>query len=524
VSRFPVRAALLWGAVLVLATVVMLAVRPSLDKAHVALVLLLVVLGGSSAGGRLLGVTLAAVSFVVFNWFFITPYSTLIIANPLDWLVLVAFLVTGIVAAQLLYMAREEARVARERADEIDRLASLGAETLSVGSAADSLAAVADVVRRSTGVERCDVYTSGHMTEPVTLSASGPAACDADRSLVEWVKSSGSAAVERRDGTVHLHGAFPSAAELASLRTGAAFALLLPLQARDRIVGVLRVASASGLRIDEPRWRFLHAMSYYVALAVERVRLMGEAEHAEALRQSEKLKDALLASVSHDLRTPLTTIKALAHDLGALGDERSEIIEQEADRLNRSVADLLDLSRLNAGAMPLRIELNAVDDLLGALVQRVEPAIGADRLRILLPPDDALLLGNFDFVHSLRIVANLVENAAKYSPPESAIEVAASREGLELAIEVRDRGPGLPESEVDRAFDAFYRPATTAPDVSGAGLGLSIARRLAEAQGGSLTYHARPGGGSAFVLRLPAADVTLPPDTSSTDPPIFVKA
>jgi two-component system sensor histidine kinase KdpD len=508
VKRFAGRAALVWGAVLLLAALVMLGVRTSLDKAHVVLVLLLVVLGGSAAGGRLLGLALAGASFIVFNWFFLSPYNTLVVENPLDWLVLVAFLVTGAVAAQLLYVAQQEARHARERAVEIDRLASLGAETLSVGSATESLDAVAEVVRRSTDVARCDVYTAGSAAAPVVRAGTTEWVRDAESDLVEWVMTSGNPAAEQRDGTVHLHGTLSSTEEHAALRSGAVLSLLLPLVARDRIVGALRIASPAGLRLDEARWRFLYAMSYYVALAVERVRLVAEAERAEALRQSEKLKDALLASVSHDLRTPLTAIKALAHDLGALGDERSEIIEQEADRLNRSVADLLDLSRLTAGALVPRVELNAVDDLLGAVTQRVEPTIGADRLRIALPPDDALLLGNFDFVHTLRIVSNLVENAAKYSPPESPIDVVARRDGARILIEVSDRGPGIPESEAVRVFDAFYRAPGTTPEVSGTGLGLSIARRLAEAQAGTLTYQPRSGGGSTFALTLPAADIT----------------
>ena len=329
------------------ATVVMFSVRASLDKAHVALVLLLVILGGSAVGGRLLGILLAALSFFVFNWYFVEPYSTLAIANPLDWLVLVAFLVTGIVAAQVFHLAQEEARAAQER-------------------------------------------------------------------------------------------------------------------------------------------------------------------------ENERVRNALLASISHDLRTPLTTIKALAHDLSVLGDERSEIIEQEADRLTRTVADLLDLSRLKAGELKLRIELNAVDDLLGALSQRVESAIGPDRLRISLATHDPLLVGNFDFVHTLRIVANLVENAAKYSP-EGVVEVIGERRGAHLVLSVMDRGPGVPAAETHRVFEEYYRATTAAPDVSGVGLGLSIARRLAEAQQGSLAYEPRAGGGSVFTLRLPAADLSPSESEVGTD-------
>jgi two-component system sensor histidine kinase KdpD len=486
----------------------MVAVRPMLKEVHVALILLLVVLGASAAGGRMLGLATAAVSFVIFDVLFLPPYNTLVVANPLDWIVLFAFLVTSVVAAQLLYRAQEEARMARERAEEIDRLATLGAETLSAAHATDALQAIAGVIRSSIDVDACEILmrassgvgvAAGSRRDPRAVTGS------TDR-LAEWVNESGVAVIERRDGTTHLATARPATSELALLEDGTALALLLPLRARDRTVGVLRVAKSSGIRLDPERWRFLDAISYYAALGVERVRLAAEAEHAEALREADRLKDALLASVSHDLRTPLTTIKAMAHDLGALGDERSEIIEQEADRLNRFVADLLDLSRLNAGALPVHLELNAVDDLLGALVQRVEGSLGAKRLVVTLPPGDALLFGRFDFVQALRALANLVENAKKYDRTSAAIEVTAERLNGEIAIHVSDRGPGVPAEGVPRLFEPFQRPNGSQPDAGGAGLGLSIARRVAEAQKGRLVYAPRDGGGSVFSLFLPAID------------------
>jgi two-component system, OmpR family, sensor histidine kinase KdpD len=261
------------------------------------------------------------------------------------------------------------------------------------------------------------------------------------------------------------------------------------------------------LRLDPERWRFVDALSYYAALALERVRLVTEAEHAEALREADRLKDALLASVSHDLRTPLTTIKALAHDIRSDGDERAVTIEEEADRLNRFVADLLDLSRLAGGALAVAPEINAAEDLVGAALQRASGALGGRGVAVSLDPAEPLLLGRFDFVHALRVLVNLLENAHKYSPPGTAVEVAARRVGDGLELAVADRGPGVPPAERERIFEPFYRPAGSSPDVGGAGLGLSIARRLAEAQGGTLRYEAREGGGSRFVLRVPAADV-----------------
>lgn len=488
----------------------MLAVRPLLEEVHVALILLLVVLGASAAGGRVLGLLVASASFVIFDLFFLPPYNTLRLANPLDWLVLLAFLATSIVAAQLLYRAQEEARAARDRAAEIDHLATLGAEALNVAHAADALEAVAEVICSSTNVDACEILTPSSRGLIVAARAGTPlltATEASESSLAHWVSENGLAALKQRDGTTHLTGPRPNAAELALLASGDALMLLLPLHVRGRTVGVLRVANRGGLRFDARQWRFLDAISYYVALGVERVRLAAEAEHAAALREADRLKDALLASVSHDLRTPLTTIKAMAHDLRATGDERSEIIEQEADRLNRFVADLLDLSRLNAGALPIHVELNAVDDLLGALVQRVEPSLGPKRLVVTLPPGDALLVGRFDFVQALRALANLVENAGKYDRSDAPIEVNAAREGTEIAIRVEDRGPGISPAAEARLFEPFRVPNGSAPDAGRrAGLGLSIARRVAEAQGGRVTYAPRQGGGSVFTLYLPDAE------------------
>ena len=507
-----VRPAVLAAAALAICTLGMVALRPMLKEVHVALILLLVVLAASAAGGRMLGLATAAASFVVFDVLFLPPYNTLVVANPLDWIVLFAFLVTSVVAAQLLYRAQEETRIAHERAAEVDRLATLGAETLNAAHATDALEAIAAVIRSSVGVDTCEILMRGPTGFNVAAGArrGGTTLTQSSDRMAALVNESGVAVIDRRDGTTHLAAARPSSGELALLEDGGAVALLLPLRVRDRTVGVLRVAHEPGIQLDTERWRFLDAISYYAALGVERVRLAAEAEHAEALREADRLKDALLASVSHDLRTPLTTIKAMAHDLSALGDERSEIIEQEADRLNRFVADLLDLSRLNAGALPVRLELNAVDDLLGALVQRVEASLGTKRLVVTLPPGDALLFGRFDFVQALRALANLVENAKKYDASEAPIEVIAERRDGEIAIHVADRGPGVPAEVVPRLFEPFQRPNGSQPDAGSAGLGLSIARRVAEAQKGRLTYEPRPGGGSLFTLYLLAVDEAVP--------------
>jgi len=516
--RFDLGSFLLWLGALALVTVAMLTVRARLDKAHIALGYLLVVLGAGASTGRRIGVGLSVVAFLCFNYFFLPPYHSLVVAQPLDWIVLVAFLVTGIVAAQLLARARADAALARLRTAEVDRLSAVGAEALNAGRAEDALTAITEVMRATLHVARGEIFVpggTGGMTIVASAGAPRPASDGAEPTgpyslrmggtqLVEWVAGSGRSAQERMDGGVRVSNEDVDTGGPLGLDVRGARALLLPLRVRDRTVGVLRLAGDEPISIDRAQARFLVALSYYAALGIERLRLEGEAEHAHALREADELKNALLASVSHDLRTPLTTIKALAHDLRKDGDDRAATIEDEADRLNRFVADLLDLSRLNAGSFTVSPEDNAVEDLFGAALQRVSGTLRQRGLHVEVDAGEPLLVGRFDFVHSLRIVVNLLENAAKFSPDGSTIDLGAERCGDEIRIAVADRGPGVAPGEEERIFEPFYRPGGRF-DSGGAGLGLSIARRMAEAQGGTVRYAPREGGGSVFELRLPAA-------------------
>jgi two-component system, OmpR family, sensor histidine kinase KdpD len=217
----------------------------------------------------------------------------------------------------------------------------------------------------------------------------------------------------------------------------------------------------------------------------------------------------VLASVSHDLRTPLTTIKALAHELAnhgsgegpgnGSGDDRAAVIEEEADRLNRFVSDLLDLSRLRAGGHAAAAEPNEAEDLVGAVLQRVSGAFGGREIKVSLDPEHPVLIGRFDFSDAMRILVNLLENAFKYTPATAPIELSVRRDGPWIAFAVSDRGSGIAPAEVGRLFTPFMGRG----GVSSSGLGLSIAHRLATAQGGTLRYDPRPGGGSVFTLRVP---------------------
>ena len=340
--------ALVWTLVFATVTAIMVAVRGRIDRVHVTLAYLLIVQLASAQAGRALGVALAVLSFLTFNFFFVPPYGTLDVANPLDWLVLAAFLITSVISAQLLYRAR--------------------------------------------------------------------------------------------------------------------------------------------------------------ALGAERERLSATTERAHTLEQSNRMKDETLAMVSHDLRTPLTTIKGLAHEIADAGDERAEVIEEEADRLNAFVGKLLDLSRVTMGTAALDIQPNEAEDLLGAAAQQAQ-GFGRE-LSFHVQPSDSLLFGRFDFVQSLRVLVNLIDNAAKYSPSGTPIDVGARRADGELLFWVADRGPGIRVEDRDRIFEPFYRRRVGDTDIAGAGLGLSIAKGIAEAQGGQLTFAPRDGGGSVFTLSVPAIDLT----------------
>ncbi|HEY7878218.1 MAG TPA: ATP-binding protein [Gemmatimonadaceae bacterium] len=504
---------LFWTLVLALVTCGMLVLRDDLDQAHVALIYLMVVLGASASGGRAVGIGLACAGFALIDFFFQPPFDTITIGKRPDWLVLIAFLATAAVATHLLARARAEAEGARRSAEEIDRLSSLGAETLSVGRAEDALGAIAHVVRDTIGAAVCEIYVREGERDILVRAAGSDEHANggsaSSRALVAWVAANGRIAAERLDGSVFRAAVPPSRNLVFAPGVNDARALLVPLVVHERTVGVLRLADRQAIALDGAQRRFLAALSYYAALGVERVRLVAEAEHAEALREADQLKDALLASVSHDLRTPLTTIKALAHDIAFAGDERAAVIEQQADRLNRMVADLLELSRLNAGALPVRRELNAAEDLVGAAIQQVAGTLNGREVRASIQWSEPVLVGHFDFVHSLRILVNLIENAIKYSPPDTPIDIEVVPQDGMLLISVADRGPGISSSERERIFDPFYRliPGVSPDDGAGAGLGLAIARRLADAQGGDVTYGDRAGGGSRFTLSLPAASL-----------------
>ncbi|HEX8944721.1 MAG TPA: ATP-binding protein, partial [Gemmatimonadaceae bacterium] len=435
---------------------------------------------------RALGLVLAVLSFLSIDYFFQAPFDRFTVGNPLDWFVLVAFVLTAAVAANLLARAQAAAERARNRTEEVAHLSRLGAELLGAGTAENALSAIAVKVRETMNADTCAVFRT-------VVSENEPG--------VELVVLCGSGA-----------SVSPDQAAVATSRPQAdAHSLIIPLRVHDRAVGVLGVRSSATLASDEASRRLFDALTYYAALAVERVTLVAQLEHAEALRESVRVREALLASVSHDLRTPLSTIKVLAQDLVSRQDlatatRNAAVIEEQADRLSGLVTNLLDLTRLRSSAFPVHPDINAAEDMIGAVARQVSGVLGDHPLERRIDRGGPVLLGRFDFVQSQRILVNLVENAVRYSSAGAPITLGVQREDGSLVFTVSNSGPGVAPTERERIFEPFYRSPAAAADVGGVGLGLYIGRALAEAQGGTLTLCRSSTDRTTFELRLPAVD------------------
>lgn len=498
---------------LALATAILVQLRGDIEQSHAVLVLLLIVLGGSASGGRALGYVLATLGFLLIDYFFQAPYGLLSVGKALDWVMLAAFLASAFVATELLARAKEEADTARARTAEVASLSRLGSATLKHARAEDGLHEAGSLIRSTLDARWCTIrQVNGPLRDTVWTSTAGALddASVARQMVIEaQIVDRAASGLEEKEVALAVAGGDVSIVSVDSYAgQDVVEAFGLPLYAESRLVGLLIVggdASASVV-FDAARRRFLTTIAYYAALGLERVRLTQEAGEAHALREADRVKDEVLATVSHDLRTPLTTIKLLAQAAGLRGDPAAGIIEEQADRLASMVTNVLDLSTIRAGSLHLEIGLNTAEDVIAAATAQVQGRLLGRRIATQFDLDERELIGRFDFVQTLRILGNLVDNALRYTPPGGIVEIDAGRDGPWLAIRILDTGPGVAEAERTRIFEAFYRPKSQVPDAGSAGLGLSIAQRLAEVQEGSIAYEPRAGGGSIFTVRLPAVD------------------
>jgi two-component system sensor histidine kinase KdpD len=400
--------------------------------------------------GAWLAAAVSVASMLAFNWFFLPPRHTFSLSDGANWLALAVYLVTAVVVGALAARSRQRGDDAEQRRKEAHVLAETAADLLRGGP-------LDDVLGRLAGLAADVIRVEGARLE-----------------------------LGERE---------PGALERA-----------LPLATGPRTVATLLVDARAPVDEAVAR-RFLPALATLLRVVVERRTLEAEALEAETLRRSDALKTALLRAVSHDLRSPLTAILAAAGALAnpelALDDaDRSELadaIREEATRLDRVVGDLLDLSRLQAGAVEPHRELWPVDELVAQALESVGPR--AQRVVVEIPPEAPPV--SVDAAQIERVLANLIDNALEFSPAGSPVIVRSEHGSTELRIHVVDRGPGLSADQREALFQPFRR-GEAAAGRKGAGLGLAIARGFAEANGATLWAQDDPVGGH-FVLALARA-------------------
>ena len=435
------------GAVVVVSAVVAL-LKPHVPVLSLGALYVLAVLPVAILWGTVLATVVSVASMLAFNWFFLPPYHSFHLQEEQNWLALAVYLVIAFAVSALAARARSRRDDAEQRRLEAHALAEAALALLRSRSLDEELGRLAALTAGVLGVE---------------------------------------------GARLELGEQPPHAGERA-----------LPLEAGLRVVATLFVDEEAA--IDETvRRRFFPSLAALLAVVVERSRLEGEALEAEALRRSDALKTALLRAVSHDLRSPLTAILASADALASPGLvledrdrlELAEAIHGEAMRLDRVVEQLLDVSRLQAGAVEPHRELWHVDELVGQALA----GIGAETSRVRLEIASDTPPVEVDAAQIERVLANLVDNALHYSPPGSDVVVRAEPGATELRLHVVDTGPGLPAEEREALFQPFRRGSV---GQRGSGLGLAIARGFAEANGGRLWAQDDPAGGH-LVLALPLA-------------------
>ncbi|MGH2367675.1 MAG: sensor histidine kinase [Chloroflexota bacterium] len=540
---------LLAVALVALITATLAAIPARFLLGHRAPLYLISVLATGAISGRGPAILASLLSFLAFDWFFVPPFHTLTVSDPEEWQALLLLLLTALVTGQLTALLRDRAATANRREQEALALYEIGQALASAASTDQVLAAATDRLRLALGLTACAVLLpDGGRLRPL----SGAALRGDDEATAQWVFAHGTPAARgwgwgthrlvriRRDREAKMPSAprTSDASAGAGQPSGTSGATFLPLIVDQKMVGVLYALSGAGKsRFPPGETRLLAAAADQLALAVERGRLQQESVRAEVLKRTDELRVALLSSVSHDLRTPLAAIKAAAGSLlqrEVSWDDASRLafaaqIEREADRLNRLVGNLLDLSRIEAGALVLDRQWYPLAELVDDTVARLRPALAGHHVDTAIPVD--LPPVYLDYVLIQQVLANLLENAARYTPPGTPIRVSAAPAGQTVRVRVEDEGPGLPESERQRIFQPFFRveaadrrPAGPSGP-PGTGLGLAVSAGFVAAHGGRIWVEPaeRPLSGAAFSFELPAVPPPAPHRASgapSADHPV----
>jgi two-component system sensor histidine kinase KdpD len=447
------------------------------NQTTVALSLLLAILAVSAVWGMAVSVFMSIVAMLVFNYEFLPPIGTLTIADPQNWVALGAFLVTSIMGSQLSARIRKEADQAIGRRREIERLYKFSQKLLGEGNVIQLMNAIPNYVVESFEAGAAELFLP--QKDKFYRSGFGASHLDEEKMKATFL---------RDESTIETQQSL----------------YFIPVRLGVRAIGSLGI---SGARLSR---QTLDAVGSLVAIAIERARAVEQLGQTEAERQGERLKSALLDSVTHDFRTPLTSMKAAVTSLLASAKTNAEqrhellsIINEECDRLNHLVEEASEMARLEAGEIELHFAPTPIDEIVQDALGQMKSSLAGRTVQVKLSPD--LPRVKADPERTKDILVNLIDNANLYSPKEAPITISAETTGDCVTTHVADRGPGIEDFEQGMIFDKFYRGKDQRYLVRGTGMGLPIAKAIVAAHGGTISVTSQLGHGSVFSFTLPVA-------------------
>jgi two-component system, OmpR family, sensor histidine kinase KdpD len=471
ILRFVTCAALV--ALIVLVYVKLLHVNPT----TVAVTFLLAILMIAAAWGLRYAIPMSIAAALCFNFFFLPPLGTLTIAEPQNWVALLAFFVTSVIASNLSERARRQTLEAQQRRQDMERLYTFSQQLLVAENVVGLLKNIPHLVNETFGVKQSAVYIStrdqAYLSNP-----------DRQEISIEQL----------RDAAARGELLFDPAHSLA----------IAPLRMGIRTVG------AFGVSGEMPPRETMEAVGSLIATAIERASAVERLAHTEAGRESERLRSALLDSVTHEFRTPLTSIKASVTTLRSevkLNAEQEEdllaVIEEESDRLNRLIGEAVEMAQLDAKEVGLDLRPHQMQEAIDAALAESKHALDNHPIEVRLPERLPPVLMDAGWIK--KVLQHLLENAAKYSPAGSPIFISAEIKNGRLITSVADRGAGIDDLERSMIFDKFYRGQSQRYRVQGTGMGLAIVKAILEAHGGRIEVTSQLGHGSVFSFGLPLA-------------------
>lgn len=441
----------------------------------VALSFLLAVLIISANWGLSYAVVTAIAATATFNYYFLPPIGTFTIADPQNWVALAAFLVTAFMASKLSDRARREAAQATRRRHEVERLYAFSQQLLVADNVVGLLNTLPQHVVQTFGCDAAAIFVNGR--PDIYRSDPNIRQLEAERLREVAARSE------------------PVADSAHRVR-------YIPLRMGLRSVGAI------GVEGGELSSQTLEAVGSLIAIAIERAGAVENLGRSEASREGEKLRSAILDSVTHEFRTPLTAIKASATSLLSGGNlepaqkqELLTVINEESDRLNDLVEEAAQMARLEASQIELHLEPHKIEDAIERAIEESQRPLTGHSVEVHVPPD--LPEVRFDLDRLKEALNQLLENAGKYSPAGMPVRITAEKKDASLIVSVADRGPGIDDYEQSLIFDKFYRGREQRSKIQGTGMGLAIAKAIIEAHGGKITLTSQLGQGSVFSLILP---------------------